>query len=188
MPRLGRILVVKLATLGDLLTVTPVVRALREAFPTAHVGVLATPASAVALRDLDSVDSVIPFDKVRFDRPVDALMRLPWAASLARTLRAGRWDALVLLHHLTTPFGIAKYAALCLASGAALRVGLDNGRGWFLTHRAEDRGFGWRHEVDYWLEVVGVLGAPRPARPRLELAVGPAEVVRIVTDLLRTSA
>ena len=175
MPRLGRILVVKLATLGDLLTATPALRALRQTYPTAHIGVLTTPASAVALRGLDSVDSVVHFEKARFDRPVAALTRLPWAASLARTLRAGRWDALVLLHHLTTPFGIAKYAALCLASGARLRVGLDNGRGWFLTHRARDRGFGWRHEADYWLDVVGVLGAPRPAHPRLELALGPAD-------------
>ena len=105
-------LVVKLASLGDLLTITPALRALRTSFPSAHIGVLTTPASA-------------------------------------RDLRADHWDTLVLLHHLTTPFGIAKYAALSLGSGASRRVGLDNGRGaWFLTQSAVDRGFGWQHEVD----------------------------------------
>src|SRR5919202_4366240 len=168
-----RILVVKLATLGALLTATPALRALRTRYPEASIGVLATPATAGALQGLDSVDTVVSFPKHAFDRPRDALVRLPTASRLAHHLRSGGWDTLVLLHHLTTPFGIAKYAALSLASGARVRVGLDNGRGWFLTHAAEDRGFGWRHEVDYSLDVVEVLGARRPACPRLELAIGP---------------
>ncbi|HEX8968481.1 MAG TPA: glycosyltransferase family 9 protein, partial [Chloroflexota bacterium] len=167
-----RILVVKLASLGDLLTITPALRALRTTFPSAHIGVLTTPVSAGALRGLDSFDEIITFDKFDFDRATDALRRLPRAVDLARDLRSGCWDTLVLLHHLTTPFGIAKYAGLSLLSGASRRVGLDNGRGrWFLTDSAHDGGFGWRHEVDYWLDVVGVLGAPRPRAPRLELHV-----------------
>jgi ADP-heptose:LPS heptosyltransferase len=172
-----RILVVKLATLGDLLTSTPALRALRVHFPGAHIGVLTTPASAPALRGLDSFDEVLPFDKFAFDRPADALRSLPGAFGLAARLRAGSWDTLVLLHHLTTPFGIVKYAALSLGSGARQRVGLDNGRGrWFLTGSAPDRGFGWHHEVDYWLDVVDVLGAKPPAEPRLELCVAPDDV------------
>jgi ADP-heptose:LPS heptosyltransferase len=167
-------LVVKLATLGDLLTITPALRALRTSFPTAHIGVLTTPASAPALRGLDTFDQVVTFDKFAFDRPADAARGLPYALGLAQRLRAGGWDTLLLMHHLTTRFGIAKYAALSLGSGASQRVGLDNGRGaWFLTHSAVDHGFGWRHEVDYWLEVAGVLGARRPAEPRLELCLGP---------------
>jgi ADP-heptose:LPS heptosyltransferase len=170
-----RILVVRLATLGDLLMATPALRALRTSFPQAHIGVLATPGSVGALRGLDSVDEVLSFDKHAFDRPVDALGRLATATALSRQLRRGNWDTLVLLHHLTTAFGVAKYAALCLASGAPVRVGLDNGRGWFLTHAAQDRGFGWRHEVDYSLDVVEVLGAARPVAPGLELVIGPED-------------
>ena len=171
-----RILVVKLASLGDLLTATPALRALRATFPDAHIGVLTTPASAPALRGLDTFDRVLTFDKFAFDRPADAARSLPNALALARDLRRADWDTLVLLHHLTTPFGIAKYAALSLGSGAPRRVGLDNGRGrWFLTDSAVDRGFGWHHEVDYWLDVVGVLGAQHPSltKPRLELCIAP---------------
>ena len=170
--RRERILVVKLATLGDMLTATPALRALRASFPRAHIGVLATPGSAAVLRGLDSVDEVITFDKFAFDRPLDAMLGVPAALRFASALRAGNWDTLVLLHHLTTRFGVAKYAALCLGSGARTRVGLDNGRGWwFLSARARDDGFGARHEADYWLEVVGVLGARHPGTPRLELAL-----------------
>jgi heptosyltransferase-2 len=167
-----RVLVVKLASLGDLLTITPALRALRRSFPQAYIGVLATPTTAPLLNGLDSVDEVIPFDKAAFDRPLDALRQARAAIELGRELRRGAWDTLVLLHHLTTRFGIAKYAALARASGASVRVGLDNGRGrGFLTLTAKDRGFGWRHEADYWLDVVAQLGAHHPGKPRLELVV-----------------
>src|SRR6202158_2622204 len=170
----NRILVVRLASLGDLLITTPALRALRASFPDAHIGVLTTPASAPALRGLDTYDEVITFDKFAFDRPTDALHSLPAALRLAAELRAGDWQTLALLHHLTTPFAIAKYAALSLGSGARRRVGLDSGRGrWFLTESAVDRGFGWHHEVDYCLDVVGVLGAQHPTEPRLELCIAP---------------
>src|SRR5437764_1410452 len=119
----ARMLVVKLASLGDLLTITPALRALRTSFPSAHIGVLTTPASAPALRGLDTFDEVMMFDKFAFDRPSDAMHSLPRALGLARDLRADGWDTLVLLHQLTTPFGIAKYAALSLGSGASRRVG-----------------------------------------------------------------
>jgi ADP-heptose:LPS heptosyltransferase len=169
-----RILVVKLASLGDLLTITPALRALRTTFGDAHIGVLTTPASAPALRGVDTFDEIITFDKFAFDRPSDAARSLPSALRLAAELRSGDWDTLVLLHHLTTPFGIAKYAALSLGSGASRRVGLDNGRGrWFLTDAAVDHGFGYLHEVDYWLDVVGVLSARHPSTPRLELCIAP---------------
>src|SRR5918996_6069380 len=78
-----RILVVKLASMGDLLTITPALRALRSSFPDAHIGVLATPGSADVLRGLDSVDSVILFNKFAFDRPSDALRNFPRAIRLA---------------------------------------------------------------------------------------------------------
>jgi heptosyltransferase-2 len=174
MPAPARILVVKLATLGDVLTMTPTLRALRTSFPRprTHIGILTTPGGAHAVRGLDSFDEIITFDKFAFDRPIDAWRSLPMAVALARDLRAGKWDTLVLLHHLTTPFGIAKYAALSLGSGARQRVGLDNGRGrWFLTQGAVDHGFGFRHEVDYALSVAEMLGATYPGEPRLELEV-----------------
>lgn len=158
---LRAILVVKLADIGDVITSTPALRALRQTYPKARLDILATPHSAPALTGTGLVDTVICFDKFQFDRPADALRpaSLRTAVGLAADLRRRRYDAVVILHHLTLSFGRLKYAALATAAGARYRAGLDNGHGWFLTHRARDAGFGALHEVQYWLQVVETLGA-----------------------------
>lgn len=169
-----RILIVKLADLGDVITATPAIRALRMAHPSAHLGALVTPKCAPVLAGTGLVDEIIPFEKAIFDRPLTAGASMPLALDLAKRLRTPRWDTLVLLHHLTTAFGVAKYAALCLGSGASRVVGLDNGRGWFLTDRATDHGFGAKHEVEYWLDVAALIGGHNPD-PHYELPVTPAD-------------
>ena len=72
---------------------------------------------------------------------------------------------MLLFHHLSTAFGALKYAAFCGATAAPQRLGLDNGRGFFLTHTVRDEGYGARHEMDYALSVARLLvpDAPRPA-------------------------
>lgn len=156
-----RILVVKLADLGDALLATPAIHALRQTFPSARIDALTTPVGASILALSPDVDRILPFPKNLFDRPQDMVhpARAADMARLAGRLRVAHYDASVLLHHLTTRFGAAKFRALCLASGAPVRVGLDNGRGEFLTHRAIDVGFGARTEWEYGLDVVGTLGA-----------------------------
>lgn len=176
MPIPRRILVVKLADLGDVITVTPALRALRTTFPYARIVTLVTAGTVPVLAGSPNVDGVLTFDKFAYDRPLNALHppTLLAAVRLAWELRRQRFDTVVILHHLTTRWGALKYAALALATGARCRVGLDNGRGWFLTHRAKDSGFGAQHEVEYALEVVGLLGA-HTDDPRLEVPISPAD-------------
>ncbi len=181
------ILVVKLSDIGDVLTATPALRALRQSFPDARLEALVPPNSASVLAESPLVDDVIVFDKFQYDRPIDALKPSSLAALVhfARRLRRQRYDCLVILHHLTTRWGTLKYAALALTSGAQVRVGLDNGRGWFLTHRARDHGFGVRHEVEYWLDVVGAIGAGTEDTS-LEMTIG-AEDEAFVSDQIPPS-
>ncbi len=173
-PRLERILAIKLADMGDLLNVTPALQALRAAYPKARIDLLATPASAGLLKGAHYIDSIVTFDKFAFDSlsgmlDIDGLLK---AAAFMGRLRLARYDGVIIFHHFTSRWGAAKFAMLALASGAKVRIGLDNGRGKFLTHRYKDRGFGAMHEADYWLNVVALLGADASAGWRSRIPVG----------------
>lgn len=160
-PHLRRILVVKFGDFGDVLNITPALRALRARFPQARLDVLTTRNGADALEGASFVDRVLQFNKRQFDQIGGATSpRALWSAlRFAAGLRLRHYDTLVLLHHLITTWGTLKYTALALGSGAPIRAGLDNGRGWFLTHRVSDLGFGAVNERRYWLAVTASLGA-----------------------------
>ena len=173
---LNRLLAVELADIGDLILVTPALAALRETFPAAQIDILTTPHAAPILSGTGLVDNVLLFNKAAFDHPRELLrpanLRDGWR--LAKRLRAGHYDAVLIFHHLTTRFGALKYAALSAATGAPRRAGLDNGKGWFLTDRVADGGFGAKHQVEYWLEVVGLIGAVSHDK-RLHVGVSEAD-------------
>src|SRR5438270_11413008 len=162
LPPNAHILVVKLAGIGDLLLATPALRALRESYPQARIDLLVTPDSAGLLNGWSVIDNIIVLDKYLFDHPKqivthpDNALRL---AAFGQTLRAGCYDAVLLLHHLTLPFGRLKHQALMRATGAKWRIGLDNGHGWFLNVRVKDEGFGFLHEAEYNLAVAEAVGA-----------------------------
>lgn len=182
-----RILAVKLAGIGDLLTALPALYALRERFPEARLELLTTPGAAELARHLSLFDGVISFDKYLYDRPQEAFHPGRVIAPLWLALRLIRpgYDILVLFHHLTTRWGALKFASLALAARAPVRVGLDNERGWFLTARVPDRGFGARHEVEYALETVAMLGARPRGEPKLEVEFAEGVEERAAGGLVR---
>ncbi|HEX7734688.1 MAG TPA: glycosyltransferase family 9 protein [Ktedonobacteraceae bacterium] len=161
LPPNARILVVKLATIGDLLLATPALRALRESYPQATIDLLVTPSSAGVLDEWEVINRVIVLDKYLFDQPKQLVTHptnLLKLRPLLHNLRSGHYDAVLLMHHLTLFFGRRKHQALMLATGAKYLVGLDNGHGWFLNVRVPDQGFGAMHEVEYALAVSAAVG------------------------------
>ena len=183
-----RIPAVKLADIGDLLTITPALRALRVRYPHAHVTLLAPAPSLAVLRGSDLPIPTISFDKFRFDEPRQSLRpaNLAYAVGLARRLHALRPDAVLLFHHLTTGFGRLKFRALLAAAGAPVRVGLEREPTRLFTHAVTDMGFGAVHEVGYWRALAMRLGAD--AEPRLlEIALSP-EHHAAADSLLREQA
>ncbi len=162
LPPNAHILVIKMAGIGDLLLATPALRALRESYPEARIDLLVTPASAGLLNGWEVLDNIIVLDKYLFDYPQQILKNprnLARLTALWQNLRNGHYDAVLLLHHLTLPFGRFKHQLLLRATGAKWRVGLDNGHGWFLNVQVKDEGFGARHEAEYNLALAEAVGA-----------------------------
>ncbi|HEX9057316.1 MAG TPA: glycosyltransferase family 9 protein [Ktedonobacterales bacterium] len=162
LPDRARILVIKAAGIGDLLLAVPSLLALRARYPRATLDVLVTPQAAELMRNAPYIDHVLVVDKAPFDDPGTMWRSIPRLASvirLARRLRANRYDAALLLHHLTLPFGRLKYRMLLAAARPALRVGLENGHGSFLDVHVPDAGFGARHEAEYCADVAAAVGA-----------------------------
>ena len=118
-PKPKRILAIKLADLGDVLNITPALRALRETFPAAQIDVLVNPHTAVLLEDSPLVDEVIPFPKTDFEG-ASAVRPAAWLplGRYMRQLRSRGYDTVINFHHLTTAMGRAKQRALVTATGA----------------------------------------------------------------------
>ncbi len=166
-----RILIVQLGDIGDLILSTPALAALRQARPDAHIAVLAAAHATPVLQGTGLADAVIAFDRRAFNSSW-ALFR---PANLRRllALRRERCRTVIYFHHFTLRLGTLKFALIGLASGARRRIGLDNGRGWFLTERLPDGGFGARHQAQYWLDLVALLGADPSPRPAVTARAAP---------------
>jgi exopolysaccharide biosynthesis WecB/TagA/CpsF family protein len=158
----NRYLLVQLADIGDLILTTPAIAALRQAHPEAHIALLTTAHSAPLLNGTNLVNEIITLERRQFNSS-KALLR---PANLRRifALRNGRYDILIFFHHFTLKLGTFKFALIALAAGSSRRVGLDNGNGWFLTHHLPDEGFGVKHQAQYWLDLVRLVGAESTAR------------------------
>lgn len=159
-----RILLVQLADIGNLILTTPALAALREARPDAHLTLL-TSAHAAPVLDDSLVDEVITFDK----RLYNSSWALLFPSNFAEIwkLRRGNYDTVVFFHHFTLWLGTIKFWLIALCTQAQTIIGLDNGKGWFLTEKITDKGFGSKHEAQYGLQLVNALGAsikPRRAQ------------------------
>lgn len=161
-----RILLVQLADIGDLVLTTPAIAALREAHPKAAIDLLAA-AQALPILPDGLVNETFEFD--RAGKSASRAMFAPDNLPLLLQIMRKHYDTLVFFHHFTLRAGLWKFRLIARASGANRIVGLQNGKAGFLTDSLPDEGFGARHQAQYWLDLVSLLGAcsqPRPAQVR----------------------
>ena len=170
--RVERILTISSTGIGDTLFSTPAIRALREAYPRAHIAAMFRARYMDLFRNNPHVDAVIPYYG-KYRRLISTL----------RALRAGRFDVAAVLHG-----NDPDIIPLAYLSGArfVVRIPNDSTRFRFLLSNAaltpENNVIPGQHGLKMRLRIAGLLGAQSDDR-RMVLVVDPA-AARAVGDYL----
>jgi len=180
LPPDGRILLVRLSAIGDVVNVLPALALLRDALPGAHLAFLVEDRAAALVEGHPLLDEVIVFPRRRWR----AWLRDPrrWAAlarevaAQRRALRGRRFDAVLDFQ------GNLKGAVHALATGASRRIGFARGHDREGSHLVAtevvvppaDR----PHRVDKFAAIAEALGATSGER-RYVLPSPPAVRARI---------
>ncbi len=157
--RPARIVIVRQQNqMGDMVCATPALRAIREAWPAAHLTLVTAPVNVQVVRHNPLLDRVLTFDQRLWRRPL-ALLRF------GRELRSGRPELAIVLASVS--FSVTS-AALGLATGARWVVGADS------------RPFGFDlSAVAFSLQLPS---SPELDRHAVEHALAPLEAVGLVTS------
>lgn len=151
-----RLLAVRLDNLGDMLLMTPALRAIKESLPGVELTVLASPVGAQVARLSPDVDRVVVYQSPQMD-PWQRLPQDPERElAMVAALRDLRLDAAVIF----TSFRQSSLpqAYLCYLAGIPLRLAASiDGPGSLLTtrHRHPEH---MMHEVERALDLVGAVG------------------------------
>jgi len=137
---IDRILVSRLRYMGDVILTTPLIRALRKAYPEAHISYLTEREYAPLVENNPHLDEIIPFDRGK------SFVTFMWE------LRKRRFDLAIDL------LGLLPSALLTYATRARYRVGGDfRIRRYFYNVIVKDNG-SWRTAIDYHLMSLKPLG------------------------------
>jgi len=157
--RAHRILAVRPDNLGDVLLLTPALRALRAAAPPrARLDLLATPAGAAVGPLLDSVDEVVEVPSVSW-QDADGKTFDPGAQLvLIRRLAAGRYDlAVIFTSYSQSPW---PAAFVCACAGIPVRAGASREFGGSLLTHWTDAVPEGLHQADRALALLSRFGVP----------------------------
>jgi lipopolysaccharide heptosyltransferase II len=145
----ARILIVRTDRIGDVLLSTPVIAAVRKAYPSAYIAMMVSPVARDIIDGNPYLDEVVIYDK-------DVGHRSWWHSwRFARALRRKRFN-LALILHPTNRVHLVTYA-----SGIPRRIGYNRKFGFLLTDRIKHaKHLGERHERDYNLDLARFIGVP----------------------------
>jgi ADP-heptose:LPS heptosyltransferase len=126
----NNILIIRFKAIGDVVLTLPVVRAVRENFPDAHITFFTVRENAPLLQGFRDVDEVIELDRDALKNPLRAA---PEFFRLLYRLRAGKFSIVIDLQ------GYGETAWLTRLTGARERWGTVYGRGrkWAYTRGLE---------------------------------------------------
>lgn len=142
-----RILIVAVNWMGDLIFMTPAIRAIRKAYPESYIACLCPPRGLDLLSGNPHLNAVIPLEG---SRGLGGLFQW-WL--LVRRLQSERFDTAFLFHRSFTR------ALITWAAGIPSRIGYRTWkRGWLLTQAADPPPKDSVHKVVWFLRILEMAG------------------------------
>ena len=162
-----RVCLIKPSALGDVVHATPVLAALRDRWPHAHLAWVINRGLAPLINGLSELDEVI-----LFDRAGSAAGPRGWlqAAGFFQSLRRKKFDLTIDLQ------GLLRSGLMTAATRAPIRVGLTSAREGSIhcyTHKIAPQP-GTVHAVDRYADVARALGATIKT-PRFLVSISPTD-------------
>ncbi|MBI5417865.1 glycosyltransferase family 9 protein [Candidatus Poribacteria bacterium] len=143
----GKILVIQIRRIGDILVTTPVMRSLRKAFPSAKLDFLSNDISAPVLYGNSNIDEIVVMSEDKTKTYMEQIKFLKY-------IRDRKYD--IVFDFLGTP----RSAYITAFSGAEYRVGfIFRGRSWAYNIKVNSDGSA-RYVVDYKFDLLRALNIP----------------------------
>ena len=162
-----RILIIRTDRVGDVVLSTPVVRALRAAYPEGYLAMMVRPGNRELVEGNPDLNAVFLYDK---DGPEKS-----WAGTLrfARRLKAEKFDTALILHSTNRVIWTSWLAGIPSRLGYARRLP------WLLTDRLPYvKPEGDRHELEYNLDLLRSIGI-EPKEKALFIPTTPAQEEKV---------
>jgi ADP-heptose:LPS heptosyltransferase len=160
-----RILAVRADNIGDVVTTTPALRALRAAAPAARIDLLASPAGAAVVPMIPELDGVLTVSASWQQLPgagMDAAADAAAEHAMLDELVVGRYDVLLVLTSFSqSPWPVAH---LGLLAGIGIRVVHSREFGGAVATHWVTPPPGTTHQVDRALHLLAAIGVPHRGR------------------------
>lgn len=165
-----RILVVERLFLGDLIVLTPVLRALKASFPNAKIDIILQPSMVDVLKGDPNINEILPYsdDDLRF-KSDEIVSAIKCKYDLGIIFNYGSYRISKILKDAQIPYRIG-----------ATKAGLLTGRGFFLTRKTKPV-LGIKHKVEHHMDVVRTIGVDTTDK-HLEVCI-PAEANKAINNL-----
>ncbi|MDD4910321.1 MAG: glycosyltransferase family 9 protein [Candidatus Omnitrophica bacterium] len=164
---MNRILIIRTDRFGEFILNLPVIRALRQRYPSSYISVMVSPVVKELIALSRDIDDIMLYD----ERSMGGLLS---GLRLSGQIRKERFDAAIILNPRKI-FNIAVFLA-----GIPVRVGYDRKWGFLLTHKIKDRKhLGEKHEVEYNLDLLAAIGIePSDKSPRIDTDKNDEEYIK----------
>jgi lipopolysaccharide heptosyltransferase II len=153
--KIKRILIIRTDRIGDVVLSTPVITAVRKAFPDAYIAVMVSPLTKDIVLGNPYVNEIIVYDKkIRHKSLLQTLRFAKW-------LKNKKFDVAFILHSTN------RVNMIAFIAGISERVGYKKGKmDFLLTHGLNyKKRLGEKHEAEYSLDILRSIGLDAELSP-----------------------